>query len=143
MTYTEANKIINALKNLREELSDEKALDYTVLYPSWKTNKELKLGDRVKHNERLYKVIQEHITQSDWTPDKALTLFEPIDLVNEGSMSKPIVAAIGMTYFKDKYYLDETTGKIYLCTRDDSNGNGTILYHVPSALIGLYFTTVE
>jgi hypothetical protein len=143
MTYTEANKIIDALKNLRKDLSNEKALDYMVLYPSWKANKELKLGDRVKHNERLYNVIQDHITQSDWAPDKALTLFEPIDLTNEGSMSKPIVAAIGMTYFKDKYYLDETTGKIYLCTRDDNNGNGTALYHVPSALVGLYFTLVE
>ena len=46
-------------------------------------------------------------------------------------------AAVGMRYFKDKYYLDG--GKIYKCTRDDSNGQGTILQYLPSQLVGIYF----
>lgn len=31
------------------------------------------------------------------------------------------------------------SGKIYRCTRDDSNGQGTILHYVPSQLVGIYF----
>lgn len=38
-----------------------------------------------------------------------------------------------MRYFKDKYYLDG--GKIYRCTRDDSNGQGTILQYVRRNLL--------
>lgn len=143
MTRKEAYAIRDALKSLRETLTDEVALEYTALYPKWAAGKELTIGERVKYNNKLYKVLQTHIAQADWTPDVALTLFEPIDVVNEGTLAKPIVAAIGMTYFKDKYYLDETTGNVYLCTRDDSNGNGTTLYHVPSALVGVYFTTID
>ena len=46
-------------------------------------------------------------------------------------------AAAGMRYYKDLYYADGD--KIYLCTRDDTNGQGTILHYVPSQLVGIYF----
>ena len=119
------------------------ALNYVVLYPDWKIGKEFVVGERVEFEGKLYKVITAHTAQATWEPNVALTLFEPIDVVNEGTFSKPIIAAVGMTYFKDMYYLDETNGKIYLCIRDDSNGNGTALYHMPSALVGVYFELAE
>ena len=50
-------------------------------------------------------------------------------------------AAVGMRYYKDLYYADGD--KIYLCTRDDSNGQGTILHYVPSQLVGIYFEEAE
>ena len=134
-----AFKIVDYLKNTRNVIAEEMALNYVALYPSWKVGKELSVGDRVKHEGKLYKVIQAHTAQDSWTPDLTPSLFEPIDVVNEGTLENPIIAAAGMCYFKDKYYLDETDGKIYLCTRDDSNGNGTVLHFVPSALVGTYF----
>ena len=143
MKREKAVKIIDAIKSLRETLADEVALNYVVLYPDWKAGKELTLGERVEFEGKLYKVITAHTAQATWEPNVALTLFEPIDVINEGTLAKPIIATVGMTYFKDKYYLDETNGKIYLCIRDDSNGNGTALYHMPSALVGTYFEAVE
>ena len=50
-------------------------------------------------------------------------------------------AAVGMRYYKDLYYADGD--KIYLCTRDDTNGQGTILHYVPSQLVGIYFEEVK
>ena len=143
MKREKAYAIIDAIKNLRDSLTDEVALNYVVLYPDWVVNKELSVGDRVEYEGKLYKVVQGHTTQESWTPDLTPSLFEPIDVVNEGTLASPIIAAAGMTYFKDKYYLDETNGKVYLCTRDDSNGNGTALHFVPSALVGTYFEAVE
>lgn len=143
MKRERAYAIIDAIKSIRASLTDEVALEYIALYPDWEIGKELTVGDRIEHNGKLYKVITAHTTQSTWEPDVALTLFEPIDVVNEGTLGKPIIADIGMTYFKDKYYLDGTNGKIYLCIRDDSNGNGTALYHMPSALVGTYFEAIE
>ena len=143
MKREKAVKIIDAIKKLRETLTDEVALNYVVLYPDWKIGKEFALGERVEFEGKLYKVITAHTAQATWEPNVALTLFEPIDVVNEGTLANPIVAAVGMTYFKDKYYLDETNGKTYLCIRDDSNGNGTALYHMPSALVGTYFELAE
>ena len=45
-----------------------------------------------------------------------------------------------MRYYKDLCYKDGD--KIYLCTRDDTNGQGTILHYVPSQLVGIYFEEV-
>ena len=143
MKREKALKIIDAVKRIREELTDEKALDYIVLYHDWSAGEELKIGERVKYNEKLYKVITTHITQSDWTPEVAFTLFEPIDIINEGTLTNPIIAAAGMTYFKGKYYLDETDNKIYLCIRDDNNGNGIVLHFMPNDLVGLYFNLIN
>lgn len=143
MKRERAYKIIDAIKGVRATLTDEMALEYIALYPDWEVGKVLKVGDRIEHAGKLYKVITEHTTQADWTPDVTRTLFEPIDVINEGTLENPIIAAAGMTYFKDKYYLDETDGKIYLCTRDDSNGNGTTLQFMPNALVGTYFEVAE
>lgn len=143
MKRERAYAIIDAIKSIRTSLTDEVALEYIALYPDWEIGKDLTVGERVEHNGKLYKVITAHTTQVTWEPDVAFTLFEPIDVVNEGTLGKPIIADIGMTYFKDKYYLDGTNGKTYLCIRDDSNGNGTTLYHMPSALVGTYFELAE
>ena len=142
MKRERAYKIIDAIKGVRAILTDEVALEYIALYPDWEIGKDLLVGDRIEHEGKLYKVVQAHTTQESWTPDLTPSLFEPIDIVNEGTLTNPIIAAAGMCYFKDKYYLDETDGKIYLCTRDDSNGNGTVLHFVPSALVGTYFEVV-
>lgn len=142
MKREKAIAFVEAVKKIREFVPDEVALENIVLYPEWKANTDVKAGNRVKYGNRLYKVIQTHTTQETWTPDVAPTLFEPIDIANDGSLERPFIAAAGMTYYKDKYYLDETDGKIYLCTRDDT-GNGTVLHYVPSALVGTYFSLAE
>lgn len=143
MKRERAYAIIDAIKNIRATLSDEVALEYIALYPDWEIGKELSVGERIEYEGRLYKVITAHTTQETWKPNITPTLFEPIDVVNEGTLTNPIIAAAGMTYFKDKYYLDETDGKIYLCVRDDSNGNGTVLHFMPSALVGIYFEMIK
>ena len=139
MKREKAIAIIDAIKRLRETLTDEVAIDYIAIFHDWTVGEELTVGDRIEYEGKLYKVVQAHTTQEGWTPDLTPALFEPIDVVNEGTLTNPIVAAAGMCYFKDKYYLDETNGKVYLCIRDDSNGNGTVLHFVPSALVGVYF----
>lgn len=143
MKWDIALKIVDYLKNTRNLITEEMALNYIPLYPNWKIGRELSIGERIEYNDKLYKVLIAHTAQETWEPDVALTLFEPIDVVNEGTLGSPIIAAIGMTYFKDKYYLDEADGKVYLCIRDDSNGNGTALYYTPSVLVGTYFELAQ
>ena len=138
-----ANQIVDYLKNTRNIITEEMALNYITLYPNWKIGREFAVDERIEFEGKLYKVITAHTAQETWKPNVALTLFEPIDVVNKGDLAHPIIAAVGMTYFKDKYYLDETNGKVYLCVRDDSNGNGTTLYHMPSILVGTYFKIIE
>lgn len=141
MKRSKAYAFINAVKRIRQTLSDEEALANIALFPDWEVGKPLSVGDRVEYEGKLYKVVQKHTSQESWTPNLTPALFEPIDVINDGTLENPIVAVSGMTYYKDKYYLDETDDNIYLCTRQDTE-NGTVLYFMPSALVGIYFSTI-
>lgn len=142
MKRNKAYAFVDAVKRVREILSDDVALENIAIFPDWEIGKALSVSDRVEHEGKLYKVIQAHITQETWMPNVTPTLFEPIDVTNDGSLDRPFVATTGMTYYKDKYYLDETDGNVYLCTRDDTE-NGTVLHYMPHELVGVYFSLVE
>lgn len=142
MKRSKAYAFIDAVKRVREILSDNIALENIALFPDWEIGDELSVGDRVEYEGKLYRVIQAHTSQEMWTPDITPSLFEPIDILNDGSLDRPFIAATGMTYYKDKYYFDEVDGNIYLCMRDDT-GNGTTLHFMPHDLVGVYFSLVE
>lgn len=50
-------------------LPDEEAETVTALFPDWETDKAYAVGDRVKYDGLLYRCVQAHTSQSDWTPD--------------------------------------------------------------------------
>ena len=75
MTRAEAENIVAALVKLRERATDEQALSVPVLYPAWRSGVEYVTGQRVLHGGVLYKVLQDHTSQDDWTPDAAPSLF--------------------------------------------------------------------
>ena len=141
MTKEKFNSFINAVVKMRDLATDEQALEVASMYPDWKIGVAYTIGERVLYNNKLYKVAQNHTSQADWTPDIVPSLFEVLDAVNDGTLEKPIIASAGMRYYKDKYYLDETDGKVYLCIRQDSE-DGTVLHYMPSALIGIYFQII-
>lgn len=139
MLMKDMKKFINTIKTLRETIPDEIALQNISIYPEWREGLNLQIGDRLKYQEKLYKVTQAHTTQADWQPNLVPALFEILDIVNEGTLENPILASAGMRYYKDKYYFDETDNKIYLCIRQDTE-DGTVLHFMPNSLIDIYFT---
>ncbi len=75
MTRAEAEAIVAALVKLRESATDEQALSVPVLYPAWRSGVDYVTGQRVLHGGVLYKALQDHTSQDDWTPDAAPSLF--------------------------------------------------------------------
>ena len=59
-------------------LSDEEAYNFKSLYPSFGIGTEYKVGERIMYNYKFYKVIMDHTSQADWTPDVAVSLFAEI-----------------------------------------------------------------
>lgn len=78
MTRAEAEAILAALVTLREGATDAQALAVPVLYPAWRSGVEYPSGKRVLYNAVLYKVLQAHTSQDDWTPDTAVSLFAKV-----------------------------------------------------------------
>lgn len=78
MTRAEAEAIVAALVKLRESATDEQALSVPVLYPAWRSGVGYVAGQRVLHGGALYKVLQDHTSQDDWTPGAAPSLFAKV-----------------------------------------------------------------
>jgi len=74
----EAN--LNATRKLVKQstLTDEKLIEFVNIYPSWKIGKALEVDDILKYEDELYRVVQSHTTQSDWTPNISQSLFAKI-----------------------------------------------------------------
>jgi hypothetical protein len=59
-------------------LSDDDAVETPMLFPAWAAGKAYTAGERLTYNEKLYKVLQAHTSQADWTPDVAVSLFAKV-----------------------------------------------------------------
>ena len=76
-----ARQMRSQLDNITKDFDDEKALDNKELYPDWNGNGiQLSVGSIVYYNNNIYRVLQAHKTQADWTPDVAVSLFVKISI---------------------------------------------------------------
>ena len=126
-------------------LTDEQAAKAPRLYPTWEPGLMVKEGDRLYYpgTDRLYKVVSDHTTQADWTPDAVPALYTVIDVAHAGTRDDPIPAERGMEYVYGLYYLDSEDGKLYQCHRTGEAYGGTVvLQYMPHELVGHYFLGV-
>ena len=74
-----ARALRRKIEQMAENLTDEEAVDNSELYPVWdQESHEYKAGDRIRYNGELYKVLQNHSSQVDWSPETAAALFAKI-----------------------------------------------------------------
>lgn len=83
ITKSKARAVIDALIKLRDLATDEQACEVPALYPTWKESLVYKVGERITYGDVLYKVLTEHTSQADWTPDVAPSLFAKVLIPDE------------------------------------------------------------
>lgn len=79
MTRATANKLRKAIVTGSESLPDETASTVPELFEVWEPDKQYHVGDRRRYGETLYKCLLDHTSQSDWTPDVAVSLWVRTD----------------------------------------------------------------
>lgn len=127
------NDLVAYLKGTTALADDQIAARAVELYKSWAAGLSVAAGDRLQYDGQLYKVITDHTTQADWTPDTAASLFTVIDVDHAGTADDPIPWAVNMECSAGKVY--SWNGGAYLCIRD----SGIALAYTPDQLIGQYF----
>ena len=134
--------LVAFLKAARLTVDDNTALTGIELYPVWAVGLAVEVGQRYQYGDRLYKVVQAHTTQADWTPDITPNLWTIIDVTHTGTIDDPIPAVAGMEYTKGLYYTEN--GVIYLMNREGmAEGETITLQYLPSQLVGQYFEVVK
>lgn len=85
-----AEQLRRAIQMFAMSLTDDEAMEIATVYPLWETGKSYNVGTILRYGEngvgdpQLYKVVQAHTSQADWTPYKTASLYTPIGLDDSG-----------------------------------------------------------
>lgn len=91
MTRGKAKLLRNLIEQLAITLDDETALTGVELFPMWELIS-YSVGDRVQYNGTLYKCVQAHTAQSDWTPDATPALWTVVTIEEWPEWVQPVGA---------------------------------------------------
>ena len=86
MTRGKAKLLRQLIESLAIALDDETALTGVELFPAWAVGKDYAINDRVQYNGTLYKCVQAHTSQADWTPDASPSLFSIVLIPDPGTI---------------------------------------------------------
>lgn len=78
MNTEQARQLRKLLEAQTEAMTDEKILEYPAFVEKWKTDTAYTTGKRLEYNGTIYKVLQDHMSQGEWTPDAAPSLFTKV-----------------------------------------------------------------
>lgn len=136
LTEAEVSRMIISQQINTLDVDDATAYRMREFYPEWQSGVALSVGHKLQYGGKLYRVIQAHTSQDDWTPDAVASLFERIDETHDGSKYDPIPYEGNMVLENGKYYMQY--GVTYLCNRDTVNP----VYNALADLVGLYVELV-
>lgn len=73
-----AHQLRAAIEVTAESFTDDVAIEYPELIPSWKTDVDYAIDQRANYEGIVYKCLQTHTSQSDWTPTAAPSLWAKV-----------------------------------------------------------------
>lgn len=85
-----AEQMRRAIQLYAGTLSDEQAVEIATIYPTWEIGHAYAVNDIVSYgvNEandpQLYRVVQAHTSQADWTPEATPALYDAFGLNEQG-----------------------------------------------------------
>lgn len=89
-TAKAAEQTRRAVQLFAMSLPKEQALEIASVFPSWETSRQYYTGDIISYgtnstgDPQLYKVVQDHISSEEWTPDSVPSLYDAMGLDEEG-----------------------------------------------------------
>ena len=93
MTRTYLAQQVNALIQLvgqNLDITESEMMQIADLYPAWESGRQYTKGTVLRHGvnidgeTQLWRVLQTHTSQADWTPGVAVSLFVAIGFTEEG-----------------------------------------------------------
>lgn len=83
VTPERAYQLRNAIEVAAESFDDETALEYPELVQPWQPGADYTADQRVNYNGTLYKCLQAHTSQADWSPNAAPSLWTKVLIPDE------------------------------------------------------------
>ena len=98
--------------------SDEAALDNIYLYPKWEAGIAVNVGERYRYGDTLYKCVQAHTSQTDWTPDATPALWTEVAEPGTIPVWRQPSGAQDAYRIGDKVHYPDEDGPVYISVID-------------------------
>lgn len=85
-----AEQLRRALQMFAATLTNEQAVEIATVYPVWEPDKQYSVDDILSYgtnstgDPQLYRVVQDHTSQTEWAPDTAASLYDAFGLDDAG-----------------------------------------------------------
>ena len=120
MKREELLRIRRMIEKASVSLTDDDALEAPELFPNWEIGKAYAIGDRIQYGEKLYKVVQAHTSQEDWTPDKTPALYTEVAHPSEIPVWKQPTGSQDAYNTGDKVHYPTIDDPVYVSTIDNN-----------------------
>jgi len=94
-------------------LPDEDALEAVELFPAWQTDHDYTVGGRVRYGDKLYRVVQAHTSQDNWTPDQTQALWTEVAAPGEIPVWRQPTGAQDAYQKGDKVHYPDADSAVY------------------------------
>lgn len=104
------------------DLTEEEVQAIAALYPAWEVGEDVAVDDLRSYGTTVYRVIQAHRTQADWTPDATPALW--VKAVPENVIPEWVQPSGS----HDSYHVGDFVthnGWVWECTAGDASGNNS------------------
>lgn len=106
-------KLREMIEKASVSLADGDALEVTELFPAWVAETEYSIGQRVRYGDKLYKCVQAHTSQADWTPDATPALWTEVAKPGEIPVWKQPTGAQDAYQAGDKVWYPDVDTTVY------------------------------
>lgn len=101
-------------------LPDEDALEAVELFKAWQADTEYAADERIRYDGKLYRCVQSHTSQTEWTPDQTPALWTEVALPGEIPVWRQPTGAQDAYMTGDKVHYPDADGAVYVSTVDNN-----------------------
>lgn len=113
MLRSELFKYRDFIEKGATSLTDTEALEAVALFPAWAVGVAYAKDERVQYDGKLYKVVQAHTSQADWTPDATPALWAEVAQPGEIPVWKQPTGAQDAYNKGDKVWYPDVNTTVY------------------------------
>ena len=118
LSMEKVRKLRAMIEKAAVSLNDEDALSAVELFPAWKADTAYAVDERIRYGEKLYKCVQAHTSQSDWTPPDTPALWTEVAKPGEIPVWVQPTGAQDAYRIGDKVHYPTKDDPVYICTSD-------------------------
>ena len=101
-------------------LADADALTAVELFAPWQADTDYAVDVRIRYNGKLYRVVQDHTSQADWTPDLTPALYTEVAEPGTIPVWRQPTGAQDAYMMGDKVRYPDEDGDVWVSTTDNN-----------------------